>query len=178
LQRIREYIEGHLAENIELETLADIAGLSKWHFARAFKQSVGTPPHFYLIQRRLERAQELLAETDLSLAQIALRPYFCRTSKHRRWCAQWFVVPDSAVVTEPNRFGPAVVWPFMDAMGVTQIRCFLPGNAGWSDPSKQREHYPHNFLRLDPAVQVLLGHDELLCCSTQCVIRGMRVKAA
>ncbi len=40
---------------------------------------------------------------------------------------QWLGVPDAAVVTEPNRFGAAVVWPYMDADGVTQIRCFLPG---------------------------------------------------
>jgi AraC-like DNA-binding protein len=84
LQRIREYIEAHLTENIELETLADIAGLSKWHFARAFKQSVGTPPHCYLTQRRLERAQELLAETDLSLAQIALQSGFSDQSHFSR----------------------------------------------------------------------------------------------
>jgi hypothetical protein len=40
---------------------------------------------------------------------------------------QWIDVPPEAVVTEPNRFGPAVVWPYQDAEGVTQIRCFLPG---------------------------------------------------
>jgi hypothetical protein len=40
---------------------------------------------------------------------------------------EWITVPDSALVTEPNRFGPAVVWPYMDAEGATQIRCFLPG---------------------------------------------------
>jgi len=40
---------------------------------------------------------------------------------------QWVVVPDAAVVTEPNRFGPAVVWPYQDMNGVTQIRCFIPG---------------------------------------------------
>jgi hypothetical protein len=40
---------------------------------------------------------------------------------------QWFVVPDAAVVTEPNRFGPAVVWPYNDRNGNTQIRCFMPG---------------------------------------------------
>jgi hypothetical protein len=40
---------------------------------------------------------------------------------------QWFVVPDNAVVTEPNRFGPAVVWPYDDRYGNTQIRCFIPG---------------------------------------------------
>jgi hypothetical protein len=40
---------------------------------------------------------------------------------------QWFVVPDGAVVTEPNLFGPAVVWPYNDRYGNTQIRCFMPG---------------------------------------------------
>lgn len=40
---------------------------------------------------------------------------------------QWVIVPDAAVVTEPNKFGPAVVWPYQDMNGVTQIRCFLPG---------------------------------------------------
>jgi hypothetical protein len=40
---------------------------------------------------------------------------------------QWVVVPEAAVVTEPNRFGPAVVWPYQDYDGATQIRCFMPG---------------------------------------------------
>jgi hypothetical protein len=40
---------------------------------------------------------------------------------------QWVVVPDAAVVSEPNKFGPAVVWPYRDFQGATQIRCFLPG---------------------------------------------------
>jgi len=42
----------------------------------------------------------------------------------------WITVPDSAVVTEPNRYGPAVVWPYMDNKGNTMIRCFLPGAGG------------------------------------------------
>jgi hypothetical protein len=37
------------------------------------------------------------------------------------------VVPESALITEPNRFGPAVVWPYRDGDGTTQIRCFMPG---------------------------------------------------
>jgi hypothetical protein len=40
---------------------------------------------------------------------------------------EWLVVPDDAVVTEPNRFGPAVVWPYNDRYGNKQIRCFMPG---------------------------------------------------
>lgn len=37
------------------------------------------------------------------------------------------IVPPEAVVTEPNKLGPAVVWPYQDASGETQIRCFIPG---------------------------------------------------
>jgi len=40
---------------------------------------------------------------------------------------EWIVVPDAALVTEPNRFGPAVVWPYEGPGGATQIRCFMPG---------------------------------------------------
>jgi hypothetical protein len=40
---------------------------------------------------------------------------------------QWIDVPDTAVVAGPNRYGPAVVWPYMDNKGNTNIRCFLPG---------------------------------------------------
>jgi hypothetical protein len=39
---------------------------------------------------------------------------------------EWVEVPDAAVVTEPNRFGPAVVWPYEEG-GRTRIRCFMPG---------------------------------------------------
>lgn len=39
---------------------------------------------------------------------------------------QWINVPEAALITEPNRFGPAVVWPYQDPDG-TQIRCFMPG---------------------------------------------------
>jgi hypothetical protein len=41
---------------------------------------------------------------------------------------QWLVVPDAAVVTEPNRLGPAVAWPYRDRDGTIQIRCFMPGS--------------------------------------------------
>jgi hypothetical protein len=41
--------------------------------------------------------------------------------------SEWIDVPDEAVITEPNRYGAAVVWPYKDASGVTQIRCFMPG---------------------------------------------------
>ncbi len=71
MRRVREYAEVHLGENIDLLMLAGVAGLSVHHFARQFKQSAGVTPHVYLTQKRVERAQEMLVQTDLSLAEIA-----------------------------------------------------------------------------------------------------------
>ena len=71
MRRIREYVDVHLDESINLGMLAAVAGLSVHHFAREFKQSAGVTPHHYLTQKRVERAQEMLAQTDLSLSEIA-----------------------------------------------------------------------------------------------------------
>jgi AraC-like DNA-binding protein len=71
MRRVREYVEVHLGESIDLSMLAGVAGLSVHHFARQFKQSSGVTPHVYLTQKRVERAQEMLAQTDLPLAEIA-----------------------------------------------------------------------------------------------------------
>ena len=71
LRRVMEYIDLHLCEDLALETLAAHAGLSTYHFARAFKQSVGMPPHRYLLQQRVKRAGELLRRTEQPLTAIA-----------------------------------------------------------------------------------------------------------
>jgi len=83
---VREFIETHLEENISIQTLAAIAGLSKYHFARAFRQSEGITPHGYLVQCRVRRAQDLLAATDLPLSEIALASGFADQSH----CARRF----------------------------------------------------------------------------------------
>jgi AraC-like DNA-binding protein/PAS domain-containing protein len=74
--RICEYIHTNLDQNISLEALAEMAGLSTYHFARAFKQTVGMPPHGYVLQRRIEHAQQMLRNTDLPMSEIALSAGF------------------------------------------------------------------------------------------------------
>jgi AraC-like DNA-binding protein len=75
-QRVCEYIESHLDQKIGLENLAALAGLSTHHFARAFHQSVGEPPHGYVLSRRLQRVERMLSETQLPLSEIALATGF------------------------------------------------------------------------------------------------------
>lgn len=86
LRNVREFIETHLEDNISIQALAAAAGLSMYHFARAFKQSEGVSPHHYVMRRRVRRAQDLLAATDLPLSEIALAAGFADQSH----CARRF----------------------------------------------------------------------------------------
>jgi len=79
-KRIADFIEEHLAEDVPLATLADLARLSTYHFVRAFKQSFGVPPHRYHLRRRVERAKVLLADPTAALTNIALDLGFCGSS--------------------------------------------------------------------------------------------------
>ena len=77
LEAVIAYIHQHLATGLTLSDLAAVAHLSPYHFARLFKASTGSPPHRYVIARRIERAKQLLrGGDDLSLAQVAARTGF------------------------------------------------------------------------------------------------------
>jgi AraC family transcriptional regulator len=70
VKRASEALSGGYG-NFDLTTLANIVGLSPYHFARAFKQSTGLPPHRYQIMLRIERAKDLLANSPLSISDVA-----------------------------------------------------------------------------------------------------------
>jgi AraC family transcriptional regulator len=72
LLRVLDYIEANLEGDLSLDRMASIACLSRYHFARAFKQAVGQPPHRYVSAKRLERAKALLTHGDRPLVDIAL----------------------------------------------------------------------------------------------------------
>jgi AraC family transcriptional regulator len=72
LQRVMEFIEANLEGDLNLDLMASAACLSRYHFARAFKQAVGQSPHRYVSARRLDRAKALLMQGDRSLVDIAL----------------------------------------------------------------------------------------------------------
>ena len=79
-RRVREYILAHLAEDIRNPVLAELAGLSVCHFSREFKRSMGVSPHRFVLQSRVERVKQLLVETDLPLAHIAITAGFADQS--------------------------------------------------------------------------------------------------
>jgi AraC family transcriptional regulator len=72
LRCVVDYIETNLNQEISLESLSSLADLSSYHFLRLFKQSTGETPLQFIIRCRMEKAKELLAQTDLSVLEIAL----------------------------------------------------------------------------------------------------------
>jgi AraC-like DNA-binding protein len=81
LKRVVDYVDGHLARTITLADLAAAAGLTRMHFAAQFKAATGVRPHDYILRRRIDRAQELLRNTELALVDVALSVGF-QTQAH------------------------------------------------------------------------------------------------
>ncbi len=81
---VTDYVEANLHAAIGLADLAAVAGLSRFHFSRAFKATTGDNPHGFVQQRRITRATRLLHGTDLSIAAIALAVGYRGAPQFRR----------------------------------------------------------------------------------------------
>jgi AraC family transcriptional regulator len=71
LARVKDFVESSLDQDLTLEALAGEAGYSRAHFLRMFRESTGTTPHQYVLQRRIMRAEELLSAGGRGIAEIA-----------------------------------------------------------------------------------------------------------
>jgi AraC family transcriptional regulator len=80
LRQVLEYIDDHLATDVGLVELAQIARISPHHFGTAFKLSMGIPPHRYLVGRRVHKAKELLLDGEMSAEAIATASGFSSQS--------------------------------------------------------------------------------------------------
>ena len=81
LARALALIEERLAEPLAVNEIAEAVHLSAFHFARMFRRSTGMSPHEYVTTRRVEKAQTLLAVSDVPLAEVAQRVGY-RTQAH------------------------------------------------------------------------------------------------
>ncbi|NEQ23651.1 MAG: helix-turn-helix transcriptional regulator [Microcoleus sp. SIO2G3] len=86
LLQVLEYINEHLNQDIKLADLAQLLGMSQFHFSHLFKQSMGTSPYQYLLQQRVERAKQLLKQKDRSIMDIALE---CGFNSHSHLSKQF-----------------------------------------------------------------------------------------
>ena len=72
LRNARDHADRHYAEPIDLDALASAAGVSKYHFLRCFAATYGKTPAVYLTERRIERAQDLLRATNLTVTEVCM----------------------------------------------------------------------------------------------------------
>ena len=91
--RVRQYVDAHLDSRLDVQALARMVGMSASHFSRSFHKAVGVSPHMYVLQCRVMRAQELLATTQLPLAEIALTIGFSDQSHFSRRFHELIGVP-------------------------------------------------------------------------------------
>ncbi|MGH3333301.1 MAG: helix-turn-helix domain-containing protein [Nocardioidaceae bacterium] len=70
LRRARDRVDRHYAEPLDVAALAETAGVSKFHFLRSFAAVYGQTPGQYLCHRRIERAQDLLRATNLTVTEV------------------------------------------------------------------------------------------------------------
>ena len=83
---VTDYINDNIASEIKLSDLANLAGISQYHFSRLFKKSLGISPNKYLIKQRVERAKSLLKNPELSVTDVAL---LCGFNSHSHF-GQYF----------------------------------------------------------------------------------------
>jgi AraC-like DNA-binding protein len=84
VDRVTEYVDTYLGETLTLDRLAAVAGLSPFHFARAFKATTGTAPHQFVMARRMDRALRLLVASPLSVLEVAHAVGLSNISHFRR----------------------------------------------------------------------------------------------
>lgn len=79
-RKVRAYIDSHLDTDIRLSDLAAIADLEASYFIRAFKSATGLTPYQFLLEKRIQHAARLLAETNMPIADIAYKSGFSNQS--------------------------------------------------------------------------------------------------
>jgi len=84
LQKVFNYIQQHLEQDVALSDIANVLNLSQYHFCRLFKQSTGLAPHQYLTQCRIDRAKQLLQTTQLTITEVAFAVGFNNHSSFTR----------------------------------------------------------------------------------------------
>jgi AraC family transcriptional regulator len=84
VDRVTEFVDADLAATITLDRMADVAALSPFHFARAFKATTGLAPHRFVTARRLEAAKAALLTSNASVVRVAHQVGFSNVSHFRR----------------------------------------------------------------------------------------------
>ena len=69
---VTEYLTARLGQDVGLDELAGLVGVSRFHLCAAFRRATGVPPHRWLLLRRITEARAMLSQRDLSVAEIGM----------------------------------------------------------------------------------------------------------
>ena len=107
LRRARDHMDAHFTEPLTLANVAQVAGYSPYHFARAFSRAFGVSPIAYLATRRVERAKDLLRHANLTVTEICHAVGFTSLGTFSARFADMVGVAPSAYRAEHPRRGEA-----------------------------------------------------------------------
>jgi len=123
LRHARDHVDRHFAEPLDLDRIAAVAGVSKYHFIRCFRMTYGETPMRYLTRRRIERAQDLLRAANLTVTEICMVVGF---SSLGSFSAKFSQLVGESPTAYRNRYARAGVphipgcYLFMGIVGVAQ----------------------------------------------------------
>ncbi len=131
LRRARDHMDRNFDADLDLARVAAVAGISKYHFVRAFDAAYSETPMRYLSRRRIERAQDLLRHANLTVTEICIAVGFTSLgSFSARFTELVGMTPTAYRDHWAARDGDAHVpgcWLFM--RGVLDLRCTSDGEA-------------------------------------------------
>jgi AraC-like DNA-binding protein len=143
LRRARDHIDRHYARPLDLDQLAAVAGVSRFHFARSFATTYGETPIRYLTRRRIERAQDLLRAANLTVTEVCMAVGFASLGSFSSRFTQ--LVGESPTAYRDRwaaRGGPHVPGCYLFMRGVLDPR----GTAGVSEPAHEAAMDPHRAI--------------------------------
>jgi len=98
VRRLVEFVEANLEADLTLEQLAAVAGISVPHLTTLFRRTMGQSVHAYVMERRVQRARDLLLRHDMSIAEVALETGFAHQSHLARWMRRLLGVTPSEIL--------------------------------------------------------------------------------
>lgn len=101
VKRVRDHVRSHLNTRITLADLAEVAGYSRFHFVRAFKESTGMPPYAYVIRERIAVAQDIIRSGNIPIADIAK---LCGFATHAHFSTQFRSIVGTTPAEYRRRF--------------------------------------------------------------------------
>jgi len=133
LRQARDLADRHYADPLDLNLLAASAGVSKYHFLRSFAATYGKTPALYLAERRIERAQDLLRATNLTVTEVCLLVGYTSLGSFSTRFAQLVGVSPSAYQAKFAELGaPRIPGCFVFMHGLSDRR---PNSAIFEKPA-------------------------------------------